>query len=195
MCFYNNIFQRIFVLQSETVGLGIIFWKIMPLKSNLSCSKNGLYTLSRTGHPYRILYGWSQCTGIGGTWVVNSIKYTKNLTDIIMFSCTSSNLTSNVVRLDLHSAFSQSSDYQSIWINFKIHQENKPGIFLGFKNRSSFLCLSNSRQLDSREWTGLVSAQYDRVQMNQLSAEFKIFYGRHITDTCTSKISTYVLQL
>lgn len=128
-------------------------------------------------------------------WIVNSIKYTKNLTDIIMSSRTSSNLTSNDVRLDLHSTYSQCNDYQSIWTNFKIHQKNKSGIFLGFKNRNSFLCLSNSRQLDSKEWTGLVSAQYDTVQMNQLSAEFKIFYGRHITDTCTSEISTYTLQL
>lgn len=115
--------------------------------------------------------------------------------DIILFSCTSSNSTRNDVRPDLLSAFSQSKDYQSTWINFKIHQENKAGIIFGFKNRKSFFSLFNSTELDSTEWTGLVSPQYDSVWMNQLSTEFKVFYGWHTTDLCTSKILAYALQL
>lgn len=95
--------------------------------------------------------------------------------DIILFSCTSSNLTWNDVRPDLHSAFSQCKDYQSTRINFKIHQENKAGIIFGVINRKNFFSLFNSTELDSTEWTGLVSPQYGRVWMNQLSTEFKEF--------------------
>lgn len=63
---------------------------------------------------------------------------------------------------------------------FLKHQDNKSSFFFITKIGIISSGLLMVQNLTAQKWSGLVSPQYDRVQMNQLSIGFQVLYSWHV---------------